>query len=197
MTRRTPSYILEQRAANAKKREQYYATRNTSADTTNLTVVDLPRIQVGYRSLLLKTGATPVAAQLQITASKTAINFFEGLAATESPTNSNVRLGLLYTGLEEYLPITKFAATKIVAIIGGPKVAGHTAWGTRVIKYTANAAGTARNSYTAPLSKKSGAFTLEDIKAAASAIKTALGTATLKDNGRITLKPEMESYSIA
>lgn len=196
MARRVPSYILADRAAKAKKREDYYATRNLNPDTQNSIVVDLPRIQVGYRSLLLKTGATPAPALLQLTASKSAINFFEGLGVDVDPTNAAAKLGLVYTGLEEYIPITNFSATKIKAVLGGTKQATFTPWGTRVVKYTKNAAGTARNSYTAPMSIKTGTLDVAGLRTAAGTIRTAIET-SLGDNGRLWLEPERENYQIA
>lgn len=196
MARRVPSYILADRAAKAKKREEYYANRNLDPNSQNSTVVDLPRIQVGYRSLLLKTGGTPTPALLQLTASKSAVNFFEGLAVNVDPANTNGKLGLTYDGLEDYIPITNFSATKIKAVLGGTKQATFTPWGTRVIKYTKNAAGSARNSYTAPMSTKTGTLDIAALRTAAAAIRTAIDT-DLGDNGRLWLEPERENYQIS
>lgn len=195
MARRVPSYILADRAAKALKREQYYANRNSDPDTQNSTVVDLPRINVGYRSLLVQSGATPAPALVQLRASQSAVNFFEGLAENATPTDANVKLGLVYADLDEFIPVTNFNASKIKAVLGGTKQATFTPWGTRTIKYTKNAEGTARNSYTAPLSKKTGAITLEDLRTAAQTIKTAINTA-LGANGRLWIEPERENYTI-
>ncbi|MBD2107428.1 hypothetical protein [Nodosilinea sp. FACHB-13] len=195
MARRVPSYILADRAAKAKKREDYYANRGLDPNTQNTTVVDLPRINVGYRSLMIQTGATPAPAQMQLSASQTAVNFFEGLSENAVPGAGAVRLGLEYVDLDEFLPVTNFQATKIKAVLGGTKNATYTPWGTRVIKYTKTATGAARNSYTAPLSEKTGAITLEDLRTSAQLIKTAVATA-LGANGRLWIEPERENYSI-
>lgn len=195
MARRVPSYILADRAAKAKKREDYYANRGLDPSTQNNTVVDLPRIQVGYRSLLIQSGATPAPAQVQLQASQTAINFFEGLSENAVPGAGAVRLGLEYVDLDEFLPVTNFQATKIKAVLGGTKTATYTPWGTRVVKATRNAAGAARNSYTAPLSEKTGAITLEDLRTSAQLIKTAVAAA-LGTNGRLWIEPERENYVI-
>jgi len=195
MARRVPSYILADRAEKAKRREQYYANRNLDPSTQNATVVDLPRINVGYRSLLMQSGATPAPAQVQLRASQTAINFFEGLSENATPGAGAARLGLHYVDLDEFLPVTNFEATKIKAVLGGTKTASFTPWGTRVVKNTRNAAGAARNSYTAPLSEKTGAITLEDLRTSAQLIKTAVATA-LGVNGRLWIEPERENYVI-
>lgn len=195
MARRVPSYILADRAEKARKREQFYANRNSDPDTQNTVVVDLPRINVGYRSLLVQSGATPAPAQVQLRASQTAVNFFEGIAENGTPAAANTRLGLNYEGLDEFIPVTNFQASKIKAVLGGTKRAEFTPWGTRTVKYTKNAAGTARNSYTAPISRRTGAVTLEDLRTSAQAIKTTI-TAALGANGRIWIEPERENYSI-
>lgn len=195
MSRRVPSYILADRAAKAKARETFYANRNATDEGFNGTVVDLPRIKVGYRALLVSIGATPAPAQMMLTASQSAVNFFEGLAATAVPTAGATRLGLEYVGLNEFVPITNFSSTKIKAVLGGTKTATRTPWGTRVIKYTKVSAGDARNSYTAPLSKKTGAISLADLRTAAGTIKTAVATA-LGANGRLWIEPERENYQI-
>ncbi|MGG6237225.1 hypothetical protein ACQ4N7_01190 [Nodosilinea sp. AN01ver1] len=193
MARRVPSYILADRAQKAAAREQYYANRNSNPDTQNTTVVDLPRINVGYRSLLMMSGATPAPAQVQLRTSQTAVNFFEGLSETAVPGAGAVRLGLEYVALDEFLPVTNFQATKIKAVLGGTKTASFTPWGTRVVKYTKTAVGAARNSYTAPLSEKTGAVTLEDLRTSAQLIKTAVAAA-LGANGRLWIEPERENY---
>lgn len=195
MARRVPSYILADRAEKARKREQYYANRGSDPNTQNTTVVDLPRINVGYRSLLMQSGGTPAPAQVQLRTSQTAVNFFEGLSENAAPDAGAVRLGLEYVDLDEFLPVTNFEATKIKAVLGGTKTASYTPWGTRVVKYSRNAAGAARNSYTAPLSEKTGAITLEDLRTSAQLIKTAVATA-LGNNGRLWIEPERENYVI-
>ncbi|MBD1876251.1 hypothetical protein H6F75_22450 [Nodosilinea sp. FACHB-131] len=195
MARRVPSYILADRAAKAKKREDYYANRGSDPSTQNTTVVDLPRINVGYRSLMIQTGATPGPAQVQLLASQTAVNFFEGLSENAVPGAGAVRLGLEYVDLDEFLPVTNFQATKIKAVLGGTKRATYTPWGTRVTRYTKTADGAARNSYTAPLSEKTGAITLEDLRTSAALIKTAVAAA-LGTNGRLWIEPERENYVI-
>lgn len=195
MARRVPSYILADRAAKAKARETYYANRNNDDDTFNATVVDLPRINVGYRSLLVQTGATPAPAQMILRTSQTAVNFFEGLAENATPGAGATRLGLEYVDLDEYLPVTNFSASKIKAVLGGTKTATRTPWGTRVIKYTKTAVGAARNSYTAPISRRTGAITLGDLRTSAQTIKTAVANA-LGANGRLWLEPERENYQV-
>jgi hypothetical protein len=195
MARRVPSYILADRAAKAKKREEYYANRNSDPDTQNTTVVDLPRINVGYRALLVSVGATPAPAQLLLRTSQTAVNFFEGLAENATPGAGATKLGLEYVDIEEFVPVTNFQATKIKAVLGGTKTASFTPWGTRSVKYTKVAAGSARNSYTAPLSKKTGTVTLSDLRSAAQTIKTAVNTA-LGANGRLWIEPERENYVV-
>lgn len=125
------------------------------------------------------------------------MNFFEGLADTADPTNTATRLGLEYDNLAEFVPISKFSASKIKATLGGTKVAVATDWGSRYIKYTRNAEGTARNSYTAPISVRTGAFTYSDLVTAAEAISAVAGIQTaLGDNGRLWLEPESEGATV-
>lgn len=193
MARRLTAAQLADRAAKAKKREEYYANKGLNPDTQNSTVIDLPRIPVGYRSMMIQTGATPAPAQIQIQASLSAVNFFEGLAENADPAAANARLGLVYDDLDEFLPVPKFTASKIKAVLGGTKTATYTSWGTRVIKSTKNAAGAARNSYTAPISRRTGTVTLADLRTAAAAILTAVNTA-LGDNGKLWIEPEREDY---
>lgn len=196
MARRTPSWRLQQQADQARAREAYYASRNSSEDTFNSTVESRPRIRVGYRSLNQKVGATPDHAQLSIQASESAVKWFEGVAETGDLSSANTRLGLEYDDLTDFIAIDGFSASKLHAVLGATTpTAVRTAWGTRYIKYTADGSGNSRSSYTAPLSDKTGAFTAADLASAAQLIAdiTSIRQA-IKENGRMWFEPEEEAY---
>lgn len=199
MARRQPSWVLQRRANQAQARENYYATRNDSDDTFNATVESLPRIQVGYRSLNVKIGATPEAASLLVRASETAVKWFEGVADTGTLTDGNTRLGLEYVDLEDYIEVTKFEISKIHAVLGATTpTAKRTAWGTRYLSYTKSGEGSARSSYTAPISVKTGTFTAADLRTAAQAIASLANIrAEIKENGRMWMEPESEDYTLS
>lgn len=198
MARRTPSWVLQRRAQQAAAREQYYNDRNSNPDTFNQNVESLPRTRVGYRSHLVSIGSTPGPAQLSINASESAVKWFEGVADTGSLSNTNTRLGLEYDDLSEYFPTVKFKPAKINATLGGTPTARSTPWGRRYIKYTRSADGSARNSYSAPISTRVGAvITIEDLQTAATAIAAITAIAQqIGDNGRLWLDPEDNNYVI-
>lgn len=197
MARRVPSYILQRRADRAKAREQYLNTKNQGAATFKATVDDRPMMNVGYRSLNTKVGATPDHAKLAIIASQKAINFFEGLAPTAQPGAGNTNLGLEYVDLSEHFKTTKFSASKIHAVQGGTKQAVSTPWGSRYTKTYGNTEGNAQAFYTAPISEKTGAFTAQTLRDNAELISQIAGIQqALGDNGRMTLEPESESYIV-
>ena len=198
MARREPSWVLRRRAAQAEARENYYATRNDSTDTFNSNVESLPRILVGYRSLNQKIGATPVHASLLVRASETAVKWFEGVADTGELTAANTRLGLEYADLADYIEVTKFEISKIHAVLGATTpTAKRTAWGTRYLSYTRSGEGTARSSYTAPISQKTGDFTAADLRAAAQTIADLAAIRTeIRENGRMWMEPESEDYTL-
>lgn len=198
MARRLSAAELQRRADLAEARELYYYNKNKNPETFNSTVEDVPRIGVGYRSYNVMVGSPGIPAALKIIASKSACQFFEGVAVSADLADTNTKLGLTYVATADFIPITNFTASKIKAVIGGTKVAVSTPWGSRYIKYTRNADGTARNSYTAPISVKgTAAFTFDDVKvnglaiANESAFKTALG-----ENGRLWIEPESEDYNL-
>lgn len=198
MSRRTPSYILQRRADQARAREDYLNSRNSDPDTFNANVESLPRTRVGYRSHLVSIGATPGPAQVSVLASESAVKWFEGVADTGDLTNGNTRLGLEYDDLSEYFPVTNFKPAKINATLGGTPTAVSTPWGSRYIKYTRSADGGARNSYTAPISTRTGTtITIEDLQTAATAIAAVSAIASaIGDNGRLWLDPEDNNYVI-
>lgn len=198
MSRRTPSYILQRQADQARAREDYFNNRNSNPDTFNANVESLPRTRVGYRSHLVSIGSTPGPAQLSVTASQSAVKWFEGVADTGNLTNANTRLGLEYDDLSEYFPAKGFKPAKIKASLGGTPRAVSTAWGTRYIAYTRSADGSARNSYTAPISVRAGAvITIEDLQTAATAIAQVAAIAQqIGTNGRLWIDPEDNNYVI-
>ncbi|MEL7143304.1 MAG: hypothetical protein AAGL08_13900 [Cyanobacteria bacterium J06573_11] len=198
MGRRLPSWRLQQQATQAAAREQYYANRNSSDDNFNANVESRPRIQVGYRSLNRKIGATPDHAKIAITASETAVKWFEGVADTGTLSGANTRLGLEYDDLTEHLAVTKFEASKLHATLGATTpTAVRTPWGTRYTKYTKSGEGNARASYTAPLSEKTGAFSAADLAAAAQLIADIAAIRNeIKENGRMWFEPEQEDFTL-
>lgn len=196
MARRVPSWRLQQRADQARAREAYFASRNSSEDTFNSTVESRPRIRVGYRSLNQKVGASPVHAQLAVQASETAVKWFEGVAVTGDLTSGNIRLGLEYDDLTDFIGVDGFKTSKLHAMLGATTpVPVRTDWGTRYIKYSRSGAGTSRASYTAPISDKTGAFTAQDLAAAAQAIADLPAIRQeIRENGRMWFEPEEEAY---
>ena len=198
MARRLPSWKIQQRADQARAREEYYANRNTSDDNFNATVEARPRINVGYRSLNRKIGATPDHARIAITASETAVKWFEGVADTGSLSASNTRLGLEFEDLSEYLEVTGFSASKIHAVLGATTPTPvRTPWGTRYIKYNKSGEGNARASYTAPIAEKTGAFTAQDLAAAAQLIADLPAIRQeIRENGRMWFEPEEEDFTL-
>lgn len=198
MARREPSWVLQRRAQQAAARENFYATRNDNEDTFNANVESLPRIGVGYRSSNVLIGETPAPAQLIIRASESAVKWFEGVAETGALTAGNARLGLEYVDLEDFLPITKFDVAKIHAVLGATTpTAKRTPWGTRYISYTKTGEGSARSSYTAPISKKTGPITTADLQSAAQTIASLPAIRTeIKENGRMWFEPESDDYTL-
>lgn len=198
MARRLTAAELQRRADIAEAREQYYYNKNKNPETFNSTVEDVPRIKVGYRSYNMMVGSPGIPASLQVLASQTACQFFEGVSTSTNLADTNAALGLVYVATADYVPVTKFTTSKIKAVIGGTKVPVATPWGSRYIKYTRNAEGSARNSYTAPISEKgTGAFAFDDVKVNGLAIANREGFRTaLGDNGRLWLEPESEQYSL-
>ena len=171
MGRREPTWMLERRLENARKRQQYYNTKNQNDATFNATVERRPRLRVGYRSLNQHVGGeTTDHVRFSLLASERAVKWFEGVAATGTLTDGNTRLGLEYADLAEYIEITNFKPSRILASLGGNPTAARTDWGTRYIKYSRNAAGTAQANYAAPISDKAGPFTSTDLATAAQTI---------------------------
>lgn len=198
MGRRIPSWKLLQRAEQAAARELFYSRRNSSADTFNSNVESRPRIRVGYRSLNRKIGSSPDHAKIAISASETAVKWFEGVAETGQLAPSNTRLGLEYDDLSEFLSVTGFSTSKIHAVLGATTpTAVRTDWGTRYTKYTRSGEGNSRSSYTAPLSDKTGAFTAADLAAAAQLIADLPAVRLeIRENGRMWFEPEEEPYNL-
>jgi hypothetical protein len=189
MARRLPSWIYERRLEQARSREQYYANKNKQDETFNSNVESRPLVRVGYRSLLQLVGATPAPAMVAILASETACKWYEGLGTTGTLGDTHTKLGLTYEDLSDFLEVNKLNSSKIISKLGGTPTAVRTPWGSRYVRYTKSGEGSARASYTAPISVKTGAVTIAAIETAAQAIATAVAS-DIGANGSIYLEFE-------
>ena len=201
MGRRTPSWMLERRAAQAKAREQYLTDKHKNTETFKATVDKRPKFRVGYRSLYktiaTAAGGTATAdhAVVAILASEASTRWFEGVAAGAALADGNNKLGLDYTAVNDYVEVTKFNPSKIHAVIGGTPTAVRTKYNTRYVKYTANAQGEAQASYTAPISIRTGTLTPQAVITAAQAVATSKKN-VMGEYGRIWYTLEYEPTTL-
>ena len=199
MGRREPTWMLERRLENAKKRQQYYNTKNQNDATFKQTRDPRPKMRVGYRSLNERVGTDAARdhARLSILASERAVKWFEGVAATGALAAGNGRLGLEYVDLDNYLEISNFKPSRILATLGGTPTPDRTEWGTRYIRYAKSSAGTDQSSYAAPFSDKVGALTPTVLATAAQVIANVASIkAAVGEYGRMWYELEPTSTTL-
>lgn len=187
MGRRKPAWLQQKEADIAKAREQYYASKQHSNSTT---VASRPINTAVYKSLLIQKAGTAAAFEVKI--SKHAQDFFGGLSA----------LGLVAVSQDATDVISSkprgFKPAQVHAMVGGTTPTAHvTAWGSRVIKYSAATAGTSQAYYQAPISSGDNSPTQAEIQTKASTIFNAKkGELGNQDYARFYVTPEVSSISL-
>lgn len=185
MGRITPVWKLQRELEYAQKRQAYL--NNTTARPIKPTVDARPKKIVGYRSSLIKLGAT--GALVEINASSAAITKFGNEAA----------LGLLAagaSGMEDAIKEPKgFKPAMIHGLVGAtsPTVATAAGSGRRYIKYGANSAGNSQASFSAPISGGTTTPTYAEIADKAKQVATAKAAefqATATGYGRLWFTAE-------
>lgn len=187
---------LKQRLANLQARQQYYINRNKTGEGFNSTVRAQPRMQIGYQSLFLRDGAAPEKCLLT-KVSEQAVAFYGSGGTAEGAVNA----GITALGLVKLTDSNKddFKANKdlkrpsqIQAVKGiATPVGDRTPWGTRYVRYTAKGDGSARVSFTAPISAPGTDVTEALIISRVSAIQSARAS-QIGEYG--TLRLALEKY---
>jgi hypothetical protein len=181
-----PVWQIQRELQAAQAREAFYSNPNRP---TKATRDAQPREPVVYLPLSYKIGAVYPA--LILNASTAAIGFFGGTAA----------LGLTNTPqtlAEAGRPPRNFTPSLIKAVVGDTTPVVKRAYGgtgRRYIDYTANAAGNAQSSYTAPISVGNQTPTIDELETKAAAIKAAKA-GILGTYGRLYLELEKSTKSL-
>lgn len=164
MGRRKPAWKQQKEADIAKAREQYYATRTRSSATT---VNVRATVKAVYTSMNILKGGTHALFDVPIT--KASRDYFGGYAA----------LGLLdpatVTDPVTVPPRGRFTPAKVFAREGVTTPTAHTTpWGSRVLKYTPAATGTAQSNYSAPFATGTAAPTSDTLDTKATTVFNAI-----------------------
>lgn len=187
---------LKKRLENLQAREQYYINRNKTGEGFNSTVRAQPRMQVGYQSLFLRKGAAPEKCLLT-KVSEQAVAFYGSGGTGEGAVDAGITaLGLIKLTSEntdDFVPnndLKRPSQVQAVKGIANP-VGDRTPWGTRYVRYTAKGEGSARVSFTAPISAPGADVTEALLVSRVNAIKNARA-AQIGEYG--TLRLTLEKY---
>jgi hypothetical protein len=174
-------------ATQAKAREDYYAK---TKDTVPTTVNPIKRSNFIYASYTLKAGT--VQNLFELNCSQKAVDFF---GQTDLGLKDPQTAGLNFTAKPR-----GFSPAMLRAMKGATTpTARKSPWGSRVIKYSADTAGTNQAFYNAPLCVPGGATDVQLVIAKAKIIAATLyGGSALGNNdyARVTFSPEKVNFSL-
>jgi len=178
---------LERELAFARKRETFLKRTDRPVKQT---VDPRPKVLIGYRSSLIKIGATNALLKIQV--SQPSLVFLGNATALGLIANTGA-------ALDAAVPAPRgFKAALIKATVGDvtPNVRTAEGSGRRYINYAANTQGNAQAHYSAPISKIGTTVTSDEQQNAATARATAISGSLGGEYGRVSFVPERFTQSL-